>query len=1304
MRYRSKSDGNDLSRDLETFVDFVGETEYRDLLASIGRGLNQKGYVTESDDLRFSLELELVNLEFLRIRTSGRLPGAPQKFHEAVEFVCGLGQTIPHLSSPAQAKLRGQIVGGLKTSGLRPLQHEMRVAGTISRLGFDISFSDLEGEGGYDFLAERSDVAYEIEAKCLSGYTGHPIPPQDADKFFLELRQGFDGWNEQEKIPVLNIVTKGRLSSERGYLRAVVDGCNTAATMRTCVKVDDDVTVEFHGAVIDAPYANLKQAARIDSVKSGNNVYVCDGRHKVIARLRSEQPSRFAKKLIATISDASRRQFSGTRPAAVWAHVDYMSTRAFEYLAHSEDRNSVFDAVASAVFRSSKREHIMQLAFSGGAHPVISDGKLFSSFKRVVYDAPRAQSDSPVLLPGGKRRIGTMAGPGAKTPISLFRVIDTPPPTQVPIADYDDLLARLASAFESPAGGLIAATLVDKANALASLGRTDEAIAACDEALTRYGSTADPTLQEAVASALIVKGVALGHSSSAIQVYDEILDRFGTMPSEPMRDKLATALFNKGNALGAIPDRANDAVAAYNEVIARFGDATDVSTRGLVARSLYNKGRTLCEVGREDEGIGSYKDVVVQFGRSHDVLLQRIVVQSLVNISHVCSDPQAALLACDDALSRLHGVSEPDLLEQVAKALVNKGSILLRTGREAEALTAFGDLLLQFSGIPHAQLQGLLATALLGTGRALHSLGRNQEAITAYDAMLRRLQDATEPALRAQVAMALAEKAIDLLELGEFEKVIETCDEFLSRFSGAAELDVQRTLCVALRRKQRALEALERYDDVISACDQLDSLVAAWVRTEHPQLRGEIAAAYTSKANALGKLGRMDEEIESYQALLECFGSDGDQTVRELVMWGLTRQAAAFRAAGRLEDAAQAFDNAFVLCHVDDQKSIQERAQDAMIAKAAMFVECGRHEDAIATVDAIVGSSGRTFEQQPDDWIAAALVEKGQALAGIGKNSEAVAAYDVALGVLIRSTDSLKRISGVRALLGKGLALKNANRLGEAVVAFDEVDDRCGLNPDNLLREYVAVALLNKADVLAATGRPADAVVACDALLTRLSMPTEEPLIELLVRSLVAKGDYLADDNRPDAAIRVYDVVVEKFSSGSNVYIQEQIATATYNKGVLLGEQRRHEEALDAFDAVITRSPSPSDVKIWDTVARALINKTSTLADLDRSGEAIRACNDLLRFIDSEHGNNAHSAELKAYALMNKADVLIKLGDRQEALAALDDVLARAEAYDEPRMADLIAEARTRREALLLADEKAQAASNVSERSASGLQ
>ena len=67
MRYRSITSPAAFSDDVAAFTDFVGPGEYMKSLRALHDGLNKKGYVTQTDDLRFSLlELQLFNIELLR--------------------------------------------------------------------------------------------------------------------------------------------------------------------------------------------------------------------------------------------------------------------------------------------------------------------------------------------------------------------------------------------------------------------------------------------------------------------------------------------------------------------------------------------------------------------------------------------------------------------------------------------------------------------------------------------------------------------------------------------------------------------------------------------------------------------------------------------------------------------------------------------------------------------------------------------------------------------------------------------------------------------------------------------------------------------------------------------------------------------------------------------------------------------------------------------------------------------------------------------------------------------------------------
>jgi hypothetical protein len=272
MRYRALTQADDFSRDVATFVNFIGESEYCRLLSNIGKGLNEKGYVTALDDLRFSLELQLVNLEILRRRESGKFAGIPEDIHEAVDFVIGLGQTIPYLTSLAQKKLRGQIIGGLKTNGLRSVQHELRVAAAVSNLGFNVTFFDLEGNGRCDLIAEKDAIVFEIEGKSVPIFSGRPILPQEAEKFFDEVRRGFKGWTDEDQIPILDVALKSGLDNNREGLLALVDACNAVAKMDQTI--GDKVAIHFVGTFADAPFERLEIAARLDELRSGVNVYV----------------------------------------------------------------------------------------------------------------------------------------------------------------------------------------------------------------------------------------------------------------------------------------------------------------------------------------------------------------------------------------------------------------------------------------------------------------------------------------------------------------------------------------------------------------------------------------------------------------------------------------------------------------------------------------------------------------------------------------------------------------------------------------------------------------------------------------------------------------------------------------------------------------------------------------------------------------------------------------------------------------------------------------------------------------------
>jgi hypothetical protein len=267
-------DGAQFSSDAAAFVDLLGRGKYLQLLLRLGAGLRHKGYVTETDDLRFSLELQLLNVELLRVQTRGAFTGMPGHLHEAADFVLGVGQTIPHLSERARRELRSTLLSGLKTNGLRPLQQEFRIAGTVSHFGFDVTFADLEGgKGGFDFLAERDGNAFEIEGKCVPAFLGQAILPQDAEKLFLALARKFSGWMDDTSIPILGIALREPLNVKQSAIADLIEACNSAARTHTTAVVGDYATVKFLGSAPEASSNRLAETIHIDACLAGRTSF-----------------------------------------------------------------------------------------------------------------------------------------------------------------------------------------------------------------------------------------------------------------------------------------------------------------------------------------------------------------------------------------------------------------------------------------------------------------------------------------------------------------------------------------------------------------------------------------------------------------------------------------------------------------------------------------------------------------------------------------------------------------------------------------------------------------------------------------------------------------------------------------------------------------------------------------------------------------------------------------------------------------------------------------------------------------------
>jgi len=248
-----------------------------------------------------------------------------------------------------------------------------------------------------------------------------------------------------------------------------------------------------------------------------------------------------------------------------------------------------------------------------------------------------------------------------------------------------------------------------------------------------------------------------------------------------------------------------------------------------------------------------------------------------------------------------------------------------------------------------------------------------------------------------------------------------------------------------LIRQGVQLEAAESYEEAYKAYSEVEKLYAS---TSDQKLRRLVARSLLGSIGMLGKLGREDDAIETYDSLVLGFGNTAD---------GLLVRAAEILKSSKRDDGGGV--TVFQL----------NEADDADIEKVANVML--RSQDMLGP--------------------------------GAGANQAAIDAYDEALRRFSgRTEDRLKRLVA-EILLRKGDTLCRFGYNEEGLECYDEILNRFGSTKDQVLLRTLALALHNKGEALSASGRGDRAGRVCSEIIARFSETTDQIIFDVLTQALV---------------------------------------------------------------------------------------------------------------------------------------------------------------------------------------------------------
>ncbi|MEE9200738.1 MAG: tetratricopeptide repeat protein, partial [Candidatus Brocadiales bacterium] len=364
------------------------------------------------------------------------------------------------------------------------------------------------------------------------------------------------------------------------------------------------------------------------------------------------------------------------------------------------------------------------------------------------------------------------------------------------------------------------------------------------------------------------------------------------------------------------------------------------------------------------------------------------------------------------------------------------------------------------------------------------------------------------------------------------------------------------------------------------------------------QLYPELYDAWYSLGVVQNKLGRHGEAVASFDVVLNVYPED---------MEALVNKGVALRKLRRWEEAVECFDEVLLLDGENltalYNKGAARSAQGAYGATvdAAASVDKGNVIDIEETYKEAIELFDKAIELDPYD--INAWYDKGEILLRQNKSIEALECFNTMIKIF-ETNEAGKKMARAYAeqWLSEGLALGEEGRHKESLGFFAKA-----------VRIYPVhfEAWYNMGMAQAKLGKYEEAVASFNMALT---------VSPLNIKALGNKGVALLKMGEWEEAERCFDDVLS---------IDKGNVLALYNKGVASSLQGMYREAIESFDRILELEPSN---------VKALEGKGLALMRLNKNAEAL-ACFDTIVEIDD-------SSE----ALANKAMVLIKMGENEEAM------------------------------------------------------
>lgn len=371
---------SEVSENFRRFAEIVGDKHWRQRVQQCKQEIRGndllREYLLEQNDIAF--QLDMLSSAFHKYGMLPEQHASASELHPAISLIAQSLSIMDNFTPKDAERFRRRLHGALKNPpDMRGLRLELTVATHFALRGCQIAWPEIIGAGTFDLLVEgESGETLEVECKSIGEDKGRRIHRHEAIVFASKLRPllrpMLTGLNRGLSVVLtvpdrLPAAHKEQEALAKELSRTILAGQDSILSNGAQVRLTE-FDAQLLGANPEHDISRLR--AVVDGVTGTENCSVVtmgirNGGALALV-LQSRQDDQLLKSVFDTLSDAARRQLTGTRAGLLLAGFDAIEEAQIFSLAAQDDNPGNPTALRVAVSRfisSELRDHVIGAGF-----------------------------------------------------------------------------------------------------------------------------------------------------------------------------------------------------------------------------------------------------------------------------------------------------------------------------------------------------------------------------------------------------------------------------------------------------------------------------------------------------------------------------------------------------------------------------------------------------------------------------------------------------------------------------------------------------------------------------------------------------------------------------------------------------------------------------------------------------------------------------------------------------------------------------------------------------------------------------